>query len=242
MRYCWLVNLIWGTLLLVVSSAQASPPYYFEDATLRAVQFTPDGKRGWVAGDEGVVWHTRDGGQSWHRQTTGVRASLRSICFITPTVGWIVGREEKPGGGSVGVVLFTNNGGEEWQRAFVNQFPGLNRVRFLTGKTGFLLGDGTPRFPTGIFQTTDGGQSWRVVSGPRAPTWYDGDFVDVATGALAVACNYFGSLKQGTVTAADVDTLGGRNVRSMRLLEEKAIAVGDGGLVLVSRTGGARWG
>ena len=48
-----------------------------EDAPLHAVQFV-DGNEGWAVGDEGVVWHTIDGGKTWERQPTAARASLRT--------------------------------------------------------------------------------------------------------------------------------------------------------------------
>ena len=215
----------------------------YEDATLRGVQMSPDGKLGWAVGDEGVVWHTRDGGQKWFRQDTGTRASLRSVSFISPLVGWVVGRQEQADGSSVGVILFTNNGGEEWRRVFINRFPGLNRIRFASGKTGFLIGDGCDRFPTGIFRTDDGGRSWKPIPGKRIPTWYDADFLSDASGALVGGWNHLGTLKEDKLQAADrEDSLGGRNIRGIRMLEDKAIAVGDGGLILVSRSGGARWG
>ena len=71
----------------------------FDDAALNAVQFV-DGKEGWAAGDEGVVWHTIDGGKNWDRQSTAVRASLRAVHFLNPFTGWVAGREELPKGGS----------------------------------------------------------------------------------------------------------------------------------------------
>src|SRR5262245_30781905 len=74
---------------------------YFEDAALHAVQFV-DHQEGWAVGDEGVVWHTIDGGKNWERQPTGTRASLRDLHFLNVVFGWVVGREELPyGGGSV---------------------------------------------------------------------------------------------------------------------------------------------
>src|SRR2546421_3864181 len=83
----------------------------FDDAALHAVQFV-DRDEGWAVGDEGVVWHTIDGGRNWERQPTGVRASLRWVQFLNPFTGWVAGREELPhNGGSVGVLLFTQDGG-----------------------------------------------------------------------------------------------------------------------------------
>src|SRR5437870_12651187 len=76
----------------------------FEDAALHAVQFV-DEHEGWAVGDEGVVWLTIDGGQTWERQPTGLRASLRSVLFLNPYTGWFVGREDlRHGDGSVGVL------------------------------------------------------------------------------------------------------------------------------------------
>src|SRR5262249_35248994 len=51
------------------------------------------------------------------------------------------------------------------------------------------------------------------------------------------------SLQKGNLTAADVDTLGGRTLRGVQLMGDQAVAVGEGGLVLVStKTAGVRWG
>ncbi len=41
----------------------------FEDAALYAVQFW-DNREGWAVGDEGVIWHTIDGGAHWERQSS----------------------------------------------------------------------------------------------------------------------------------------------------------------------------
>src|SRR5262249_41256822 len=102
----------------------------FDDAALHAVQFV-DRDEGWAVGDEGVIWHTIDGGQSWERQPTGVRASLRSVHFLNPYTGWAAGRTELPHGSSVGVLLYTRDGGLKWHECQPNTLPGLNHVRFL---------------------------------------------------------------------------------------------------------------
>src|SRR5438105_5751431 len=118
----------------------------FEDAALHAVQFV-DSNEGWAVGDEGVVWHTIDGGESWERQSTGLRASLRSVHFLNPYTGWIAGREELPHGtGSAGVLLFTTDGGLKWRRVGTNMLPGLNKVQFINHDIGFAVGDSSDAF------------------------------------------------------------------------------------------------
>jgi photosystem II stability/assembly factor-like uncharacterized protein len=133
-------------LALLVGAALALPARadlrYFDDASLRAVQFI-DADVGWAVGDEGVIWKTIDGGTTWERQPTGVRGSLRSLYALSPLVVWVVGREELPGGGSTAVVLFTTDGGEKWVRILANTLPGLNYVRFGDANNGCFVGDGS---------------------------------------------------------------------------------------------------
>jgi photosystem II stability/assembly factor-like uncharacterized protein len=213
-----------------------------DDAALRAVQFV-DENEGWAVGDAGVIWHTIDGGQTWERQPTGVRASLRGLHFLNPFTGWVVGREELPQGGSVGVVLATRDGGLKWQRLCIQGLPGLQRVHFFDDKTGIAIGEGTDQYPTGVFTTADGGRNWKPMPGPRCPAWLAADFTDPQNGALAGAWGRLATLRQGVLGAAEVDTLSGRSVRDLRLVGNRAIAVGEGGLVLVSsNSAGLRWG
>src|SRR5436190_24044288 len=85
--------------------AKAGDMRFFNDAALHAVQFMDDGLEGWAVGDEGVIWHSTDGGKHWDRQPSGTRASLRCVHFLNPAIGWVAGREELPlGQGSAGVL------------------------------------------------------------------------------------------------------------------------------------------
>jgi photosystem II stability/assembly factor-like uncharacterized protein len=228
-------------LAVLAPAAGAGDLGNWDDAPLHAVQFL-DQNEGWAVGDEGVVWHTIDGGRSWERQPTHVKASLRSLHFFNAYQGWVVGREELPQGGSVGVLLYTQDGGVKWNHAQVNALPGLNRVRFLSLKEGFVVGDGSGQFPTGIFRTSDGGRTWKPIPGPRCPGWLAADFQDGETGALVGAWGRLAKLRHGTLATADVEALGGRNIHAIHRVWNRALAVGDGAALLVSRTSGARWG
>jgi photosystem II stability/assembly factor-like uncharacterized protein len=234
---------IYGALLLsaaLVPAASAGEPRTFEDAPLHAIQFVDDSE-GWAVGDEGVIWHSIDGGKNWERQPTGVRASLRSLHFLTPFMGWVAGREELPnGGGSSGVLLFTRNGGIKWELVSRNALPGLNYVHFLDKeggyRTGYAVGDGSDQFPSSVFVTTDSGRSWQPLPGPRCPAWLSADFQDAKTGSLVGAWSPLGLLRNGKVTPAsksEIDQLGPRALRGLRLQGKAGIAVGQGGLILL---------
>lgn len=212
------------------------------DATLRGIQFV-DENEGWAVGDDGLILHSIDGGKNWERQHTSTRASLRAVHFLNPYSGWAVGRTELPDGGSSGIVLSTVDGGLKWNVVNTNSIPGLNVVKFFDDSNGMAAGDGGNNTPSGLFHTVDGGRHWKAVAGPRNPSWFAGDFSDAETGVLAGAWNRVAPIREGSLGVADVDSLGGRNIRSLKLNGERAVAVGHGGLVMVSQnTAGVRWG
>jgi photosystem II stability/assembly factor-like uncharacterized protein len=229
-------------MLAIIPAVRAAVPHHPEDAALYAVQMV-DAKEGWAVGEEGVIWHTIDGGQNWERQPTGLRASLRSLYFLNPYVGWVAGREELPHGGAAGVLLFTKDGGCTWKRLFEGALPPLNRVRFRDAKHGLLLGEGTDQLPTGILRTNDGGRTWKPVPGPFCPSWLDGDFCDDEMAPLTGVWGRLATLHQDLLKAADVENLGGRSICAVQpLSNQRVLAVGQGGLVLWSQSRGAAWG
>jgi photosystem II stability/assembly factor-like uncharacterized protein len=232
-----------GILAALATPARAAQTAFPEDATLRAVQFL-DADVGWAAGDEGVIWKTVDGGNSWTQQNTGVRGSLRSIHMLSASTGWVVGRDEMPGGmGSTGIVLCTRDGGQSWQRILKDRVPGLNHIRFADANNAYFAGDGSEQFPTGGFLTKDGGQNWQPLAGSRCTSWLGGDFLNPQAGSLVGSWGCFGVLHDGEFSKAEVDSLGGRNVKAVALRPAGAhsLAVGQGALILRSKNFGVKW-
>lgn len=231
--------------MLVAISAPllAQPAATFEDAGIHAVQFVGKSE-GWAVGDDGVIWHSIDGGKSWERQKTGTRASLRSVCFINPYVGWAVGRHERPDG-SVGVLLKTSDGGVAWEEISSQLLPGLCSVRFFDENHGVVCGDGSDAFPGGLFSTSDGGKSWLPAEAKsRAGSWRAMDFNASRVGVIGGAWSKLASLHPGRslfALDAEIDPLGGRTVHGVKSGEQRSYAVGDGGMVLTS-TDGRKWG
>src|SRR5262245_46869129 len=231
-----------SAIVVFVSAALsiAAPPRHFDDAPLRAVQFI-DRNEGWAVGDEGVIWHTIDGGETWERQNTGLRGSLRGLSFLNPFTGWAVGREELPGGGSCAIILTTTDGGLKWTRIALNTLPGLHAVKFFDDKHGIVAGDSNDRYSSGVFTTADGGNSWSIVPGPRQPGWLCADFSDAKSGVLGGSWSSLAMLRDSVIGTSDLETLGGRGIMGVRTLRDMALAVGQGGLILRSDDGGAKW-
>ena len=115
-------------------------------------------------------------------------------------------------------------------------------MRFADRNTGMLLGDGVDPFTSGLFRTLDGGKSWQPVPGTRTPAWTSGDFQDGKTGILAGPMGKLATLRNDTWAYAEQDILAGRTIGAVRILKDRVVAAGEGGLVLTSKSGGTAWG
>lgn len=62
-----------------------------------------DTQYGWGVGDNGMIFHTRNGGQSWVRQPTYAGKPLWDVDFVDRLRGWAVGDQ--------GTILHTSTGG-----------------------------------------------------------------------------------------------------------------------------------
>src|SRR5262245_2852205 len=177
---------VWFPLAVVIVAATslpcfAQPPVAFADAGLHSVQFA-DASEGWACGDDAAIWPSMNGGKSWEQQKTGTRASIRGMHFVNPFFGWAVGRIDAPNGTTIGVLLKYDGG--KWTQVGINAMPGLSAVRFFDEKNGLVCGDSTDAFPTGMFVTKDGGETWDAVKGPRLPSCRSADIVPGKSVAL----------------------------------------------------------
>lgn len=249
-RFCLSLAL----LVAVAAPAVAQPPAAFADAGLHAVQFVDD-KEGWACGDDGTIWHSINGGKSWERQKTGTRASLHGLHFVSPYVGWTVGRLDGPNGTSVGVMLRTTDGGIQWTEVGTNVMPPLNAVRFVDEKNGFVLGQATAAFPNSAFVTKDGGATWDAVKDARLPGTRTAALLPTTgvliAGGASGKLGLVGAFEKGdeSYRDAELDPLGGRAVNGLAVStavsatgQPICYAACDGGAVLTSTDAGRTWG
>lgn len=118
------------------------------EARLRAVALR-DSRRGFVAGERGVVLATENGGQSWRAVSVPTQETLTAIHFQGDK-GWISGYG--------GVILHSADGGRTWVKQNTGILVALESVYFADERHGWAVGwVGT------ILRTTDGGQTWEQV-------------------------------------------------------------------------------
>ena len=116
-----------------------------------AVDITPGADFG--EGAESLIIHTNDGGQTWHRQHSGVFDNpLRNVYFRSASEGWSIGEG--------GVLIRTTDGGQTWQHLETGTENNLHDLFIGNHGTGWIVGDwGT------VLKTTDRGQTFAQVDG-----------------------------------------------------------------------------
>jgi len=148
-----------------------------EGKDLNAVFFA-DSKRGWVAGDNGFVSRTEDGGATWAQQPIGTNEAINDIYFRNKDDGYILAGNR---------IFNTRNGGERWSeiRSFsADEYggatPELYSIRFSGKKRAWIVGSASRRdvvVDSLLIYTDDGGASWLRQRVPTKEELIHVDFV-----------------------------------------------------------------
>jgi photosystem II stability/assembly factor-like uncharacterized protein len=138
----------------------------FQDRDLYSIRFTPDGKEGWIVGEEGTILHTADGGQTWTRQDSGSTKNLFKLAVLDAQNAVAVGAD--------GVILRTSDDGNHWQSIKSPKIITLFDVTFVDKNTGWIAGEFSS-----ILGTSDGGQTWKLAYGGNTGDFTVGPFFTV---------------------------------------------------------------
>jgi photosystem II stability/assembly factor-like uncharacterized protein len=104
---------------------------------------------GWTCGRWGTIFHTVDGGKTWHEQNSGVRYTLGGIYFADDKNGWAVG--------NMGTIVHTSDGGMTWEKQDSPVDFYHMDVYFASRLKGWIVSE-----QTHILYTQDGGKTWEV--------------------------------------------------------------------------------
>jgi photosystem II stability/assembly factor-like uncharacterized protein len=139
----------------------------FQDRDLYSIRFAPDGKSGWIVGEDGLILKSDDGGKSWATQDSGNPNSLFKIAVIDDQNAVAVGDN--------GAIVHTTDGGAHWQTIKCPKDVTLFDVFFTDPKNGWSVGEFSS-----IFKTTDGGQTWTLAYGGNTGDFTVGPFLTVS--------------------------------------------------------------
>ncbi len=122
------------------------------DVKLRTITFL-DSRRGFIAGDEGTLLATEDGGKTWRSVPLPTQENLTAIHFIGDS-GWLAGWS--------GVIFHSADAGRTWEQQESGIRQGLEGIFFLDANHGWAVG-----WNAAMLRTSDGGRTWKKVSVPK---------------------------------------------------------------------------
>lgn len=172
---------IFGLAVSAVSAQSWAPLESGTSNDLKDVFFV-NAQTGWIAGKNGTIRKTVNGGTGWTSQTSGTSRELKGLHFADAYTGWAVGKD--------GTVLKTTDGGNVWASKTNPAQKDLTSVSFYGASTGIAVGkNGT------VITTSDGGNTWTA----RQPG-YSGSLygVQMLNASLAFACGENGRLLKTT--------------------------------------------
>jgi len=113
----------------------------------------PSSTDGYLVGESGVVYTTRNGGGTWSEGSfpePGFNRNLNSVFFLTPAIGFTVGLH--------GQINKTVDGGVTWKRNALD-LKDIKAIAFPNTNVGYV-GSGDH-----AFKTTDKGKTWTMLHG-----------------------------------------------------------------------------
>ncbi len=188
-----------------------------------------NGSIGWVAGENGIILKTTNGGVSWSQQQTPTSAFIYSINFINSLTGWACGE--------FGTILKTTNGGTNWIAQTSSTNALLWTIQFLDGNTGYAVGSGGK-----ILKTTNGGTNWQSLTSPTGRFLYGMSFFNSTTGIISGDYGLIYKTNDGGLSWLPVENLGFGTLWAAHFVSSTvAYVAGSFGMILKSIDGGSSW-
>jgi photosystem II stability/assembly factor-like uncharacterized protein len=200
---------------------------YFFGVPLKAVAF--NGLEGYVAGGDGIVYHTADGGNTWDKQDSGNGDNLWKASAIAPDTCWIAG--------GFGALIRTMDGGTAWQSLSTGTTNFLYGVKFVNSQVGWLCGDAGA-----IRKTTNGGTGWSPQISNTTLRLYDMEFTDLRNGwAVGNSGKVMHTSNGGANWASQTSNTTARLYDVCFIDSLLGWAVGTSGTVIRTSDGGSTW-
>lgn len=252
----WLVD-HFGVLLKSIDGGSSwSLAKNFESRKLSSIKFVTSDV-GFVAGGwdaergknfQCFVGRTRDAGKTWEDVSPLARGTrtchLWDVYFVDADLGWAVGVAQRPNDPvEKGIVFRTVDGGRSWKQIDkgVENAGEIFAVEFESRSTGFAASN------TGVWKTTDGGESWVRVYESKKEHLFDVSSIDqkiwaVGSNGLIISSDNSGRSWQTSVLPANLADLWFAKI-SVKANGRVWLLGGFSGInvVLTSSNGGRSW-
>ena len=229
---------------------QAQSGWVLQSSNIRgdlvAVFFTSS-DRGWVAGDNGYLASTVDGGRTWTKYPLNTTENINEIYFRNDDNGYLVAGKQ---------MFITRDAGRTWQDIRIyrtGEFgagsPEFLSIRFSDKKRGYVIGSVLRHTRNDdivvdslLMRTEDGGETWQRITVPTKTELFHLDFSGnshgwiVGDGGVVLATTDEGRTwsKQISGTAMPLYNVDFRD-------EKEGYIVGKSGTILRTSNGGTTW-
>ena len=196
------------------------------EAVLHDIFFS-DPNNGWICGENSLIAHTSDGGETWTLQDAGVSETINGLYFVTANKGWAAGGH--------GSILYTENGGNTW--TVQEKKPTyLLDVQFIDENTGWIFaGEGH------IYHTTNGGETWTEQATGQWADFNAGQMINDQSGVAVGYSGFIVYTTNGGQTWTDASSGTGNNLSGVSFVDENnGWAVGEE-ILLKTTNGGKNW-
>jgi photosystem II stability/assembly factor-like uncharacterized protein len=259
---CWVVAIDTNRIKHSLNFCQTWQTNLAPDERTHFDVFFINAQKGWIGSDQGFIFGTSDGGDTWRRQVAGLAKWAARIFFLDTSYGWAA-----CGGAMVGR---TTDGGAYWEQlqlpyppfhvdstdlygiSFVNKRKGwtcagrfpeyIESIPGQGGDTWYTKGQGF------IAISNDSGLNWSLSKKDTIYDYYDLKFVDSLTGFVV------GGNDRNNLGVVLKTTNGGQTwqiisipvqTKILRALEfvgnRHGWAVGRNGTIIRTTNGGTSW-
>lgn len=210
---------------------------------LVAVYFTSI-DTGWIAGDNGYLASTTDGGTTWNKVTLGTTEDINEIYFRNDNNGYLVAGKK---------MFATRDAGRTWQEIqiykagdFRNAVPEFLSIRFSDKKRGFVIGSLLNKaddvIDSLVMRTEDGGETWQRVIVPTKAELFHLDFNGSSHGWIVGDKGLIVATEDAGATWKTQNSGVTRALFNVDFRDDyDGYAVGGGGTILRTEDGGKTW-
>jgi len=119
-----------------------------------------DAQRGWICGEDGLVYQTVDGGTNWVQRCgdriTDGSVYFNAVSFADRQTGWITASRTY-WSSTDGTIYYSTNGGVDWVVQFRDSLNEYYDIEAISSTNAWAVG-------SNVIHTTDGGAHWEEVS------------------------------------------------------------------------------